>query len=110
MTLSTGVMSFEQSIEKYPDAMTLVENNPRLADKSSKDFYYTVEEQSAASLQYFDPNVILAQRGLESGNSGMSKKFKTPRASIAKPSHPNSLPPLGLSSQYQKIDATEPSP
>ena len=38
----------------------------------------------------------------------MRKKFKTSRASIAKPSHPRSLPPLGLSSQYQTIHATDP--
>ena len=83
MTLSTGVMSFEQSIEKYPDAMTLVENNPRLADKSSKDFYYTVEEQSTALLQYFQPNIILAKRGRESGDTRMRKRFQSPRISRA---------------------------
>ena len=55
ITLSTGVISIEQSIEKYPDAMTLFENNPQLADKSSKDFYYTEEEQSAALLEVFRP-------------------------------------------------------
>ena len=54
---------------QYPEALTLVENNPQLADKNNKDFYYTVEEQSKAVQQYFDP--ILAKRGSESGNSGM---------------------------------------
>ena len=38
MTLSTGVISIEQSIEKYPGAMTLVENNPKSAEKSSNGF------------------------------------------------------------------------
>ena len=81
--------------------MTLVENNPQLADKNNKDFYYTVEEQSKAVQQYFNP--ILAKRGRESGNSGMQKKFKSPQARIAHPLHPHSLPLHGLSIQHQRL-------
>ena len=84
--------------KKYPEAMTLVENNPHLADKNNKDFYYTVEEQSKAVQQHFNP--ILDKRGRESGNPGMRKKFKSAQASIAEPLHPHSLPLLhGLSIQ-----------
>ena len=88
--------------------MALVENKPQLADKNSKDFYYAVEEQGAALLQYFQPNIILAKRGCESGETGMRKRFQTPRVGRAKSSHPLSLP--GLTIQYQTFDDAEPSP
>ena len=81
---------------QYPEAMTLVENNPHLADKNNKDVFYTVEEQSKAVQQHFNP--ILAKRGSESGNFDMQKRFRNPQASIAQPKHPHNLPLLyGLS-------------
>ena len=75
-----GRLNLHSYSRKYPEAMTLVENNYHSADKSSKDFsgYYTVEEQSAALRMYFDRNILLAKRGLETENSGMRKKFKSP--------------------------------
>ena len=56
--------------------MALVENNPQLADTNIKELYNTEEEQSAAVLQYYDPNVILAKRGLETWNLACTKSSK----------------------------------
>ena len=105
-----GRLDLHKYHQKYPDAVARVENNPQLADKNSKDFYYIVEEQGAALLQYFRSNIILAKRVRESGNTGMRKRFQSPRVSRAKPLHLLSLPPPGLSIQYQTFDDAEPSP
>ena len=87
--------------KKYPEAITYVENNPQLADKNNEDLYHTVEEQSKAVQQHFNP--VLAKRGRESGDLDMHKRFRNPQASIAQPKHPHSLPLLqGLSIQHQQ--------
>ena len=87
--------------KKYPEAITYVENNPQLADKNNEDLYHTVEEQSKAVQQRFNP--VLAKRGRESGDLDMHKRFRNPQASIAQPKHPHSLPLLqGLSIQHQQ--------
>ena len=98
-----GRLDLHKYHRKYPNAVALVENNPQTADSNSKDFYYTAEEQGAALQQHFEPNIVLAKRGSESGDTGMRKRFQSPLVSRANPSHPLSLP--GLTIQYQTLDA-----
>ena len=98
-----GRLDLHKYYRKYPNAVALVENNPQTADLNNKDFYYTAEEQGTALRQHFEPNIVLAKRGRESGDTGMRKRFQSPQVSRANPSHPLSLP--GLTIQYQTLDA-----
>ena len=52
-----GRLNLHKYSRKYPEAMTLVVNNPNLADKNCKDFFYTVESKLCYSI--FDPDLTL---------------------------------------------------
>ena len=78
--------------------MGLVESSPPLEEQITSE-----SVQKEYSMQH--PLIPLYQK--KTGDWGQ-KPFKTPQASTAEPSHPDTLPPLDLFIQRQTF-ATEPS-
>ena len=70
-------MGLSRYSHKFSKAVTLVENKPKLADKISKEFFCTVEEQSTAVLESFQPNSIHTKKGLDTWDSDMPNHFKS---------------------------------
>ena len=78
-------------------------NNPQSAELTA--FYYTMEEQSTATLQYFNPHIIfrvLPNEGLTLGILACANS-STAQASTAEPLHPHSLPPHASNVCYRTI-------